>query len=259
MPTNASRPPRGSVNQIPPSRLTTTSLGLFNSRSPKCDASTVSLPSRSRRVSRLVACSQMTRLAARSNARPLAMLLGVRNAVTPPVSSQRWITSEAMSLNSRQCAWGSHAGPSPNCNPLANSTRGTPSSTIDPPSTSDTTCSPISPSTHSPRVIAAARPRARSRSIIYDRASTWSAEKSSAQPRRTCDWPATNSESRPSPQPKTPAGCASFSRRGASRQQRPCRASLRRSHGILSCSDGGMRCSDRCCSTAPCPSAIASS
>src|ERR1700741_4375510 len=84
---------------MPPSLLTTTSLGLFSSLPWYVDASTVILPSASVRVSRLVACSQASSRPWRSQARPFALLLGARNPALPPAWLHRPIQFPGVVVN----------------------------------------------------------------------------------------------------------------------------------------------------------------
>src|SRR5260370_39601276 len=66
-----------------PSDLTTTSFGRLSWRPWKLLATTVVLPSSSRRVTRRLSCSQAISRPCRSRVRPLARLVGPRNSDTP--------------------------------------------------------------------------------------------------------------------------------------------------------------------------------
>src|SRR6266849_4213434 len=113
-------PKGGSVNQIEPSDVTTTSLGELSRLPAKPSHSTVSVPSGSVRVTRLAPCSQVTRRPWRSRVLPLAVLDGLRKTLTAPVSSSHFMMrSFGMSLHSRWRPSPNQAGPSHQRNPVA--------------------------------------------------------------------------------------------------------------------------------------------
>src|SRR5258706_10895888 len=106
-------PKGGSVNQIEPSDLQTTSLGALSGLPSNLSAITVIEPSYSVRVTRRVSCSQVTSRPWRSRVLPLALFEGLRYTVTAPVSSsQRMMRLFGMSLHSRHLASPIHTGPS---------------------------------------------------------------------------------------------------------------------------------------------------
>ena len=112
-------PNTGSVNQIEPSRATTTSFGELSFRPAWESASTVMPPSCSVRVTRRVSCSHVTRRPWRSRVLPLALWDGLRNVDTVPVSSShRRIRLFGMSLHRRQRASPNHTGPSDHRHPV---------------------------------------------------------------------------------------------------------------------------------------------
>src|SRR5438045_2239222 len=106
-------PNGGSLNQIEPSDLQTMSFGALSGLPSNLSAITVIEPSYSVRVTRRVSCSQVRSRPCRSRVLPLALLEGLRNTLTAPVSSsQRIMRLFGMSLHSRQRASPIHTGPS---------------------------------------------------------------------------------------------------------------------------------------------------
>src|SRR3954447_22205501 len=107
----------GSVNQIEPSDLTTTSFGELSglpSTPPKRLQITVIVPSCSVRVTCLPPCSQVTSRPWRSRVLPLAWFDGLRKTLTWPVSSsQRRMRLFGMSLHSTTRMSPNHTGPPP--------------------------------------------------------------------------------------------------------------------------------------------------
>src|SRR5882762_7661613 len=105
-------PKVGSVNHTDPSDLTTTSFGELSGLCSKRLQITVTVPSYSVRVTRRVRCSQVTSRPWRSRVLPLALLDGLRNGATWPVSSsQRYMQSPGTSLQIRQRVSPNHTGP----------------------------------------------------------------------------------------------------------------------------------------------------
>src|SRR3954453_20220023 len=106
----------GSVNQIEPSDLTTTSFGELSglpSTPPKRLQITVIVPSCSVRVTCLPPCSQVTSLPCRSRVLPLAWFDGLRKMLTSPVSSsQRRMRLFGISLHRTPLKSPNHTGPS---------------------------------------------------------------------------------------------------------------------------------------------------
>src|SRR5687767_7078194 len=95
-------PNGGSVNQIEPSDLQTTSLGELSGLPSKLSAIVVMLPSYSVRVTRRASCSHVTSRPCRSRVLPLELFDGLRNSLTAPVSSSHFmIRLFGMSLHKR--------------------------------------------------------------------------------------------------------------------------------------------------------------
>ena len=112
-------PKGGSVNQIEPSLFTTTSFGLFSRLPSKRSASTVMLPSYSKRTTRRPACSQAMMRPCRSRVWPLALFEGFCHSLTAPVVSSHFRTRLfGMSDQSRQRTSPSQTGPSPQREPV---------------------------------------------------------------------------------------------------------------------------------------------
>src|ERR1700733_4256983 len=106
-------PNGGSVNQIDPSDLTTTSLGELSGFPSKRLQRTVIVPSGSVRVTRRAPCSQVTRRPCRARGLPLALFDGLRNTLTAPVpSSHLRMRLFGMSLHSTKRPSPNHTGPS---------------------------------------------------------------------------------------------------------------------------------------------------
>ena len=109
-------PKGGSVNQIEPSDLTTTSFGELSglpSTPSKRLQMTVIVPSCSVRVTRRPPCSQVTSRPWRSRVLPLALFEGLRKTLTSPVSSSHFrMRLFGMSLHNRQRRSPNHTGPS---------------------------------------------------------------------------------------------------------------------------------------------------
>src|ERR1051326_8628230 len=106
-------PNTGSVNQIEPSDLTTTSLGELSGFLSKRLQMTVIDPSCSVRVTRRIPCSQVTRRPWRSRVLPLALFEGLRKTVVSPVSSSHLrMRLLGMSLHNRHRISPIHTGPS---------------------------------------------------------------------------------------------------------------------------------------------------
>src|ERR1700704_4139565 len=98
-------PNGGSLNQIEPSDLTTISFGELSGLPSNLSISTVTVPSYSVRVTRLLSCSQVTSRPCRSRVLPLALFDGLRYTLARPVpSSQRMMRLLGISLQSRQRA-----------------------------------------------------------------------------------------------------------------------------------------------------------
>src|SRR5215469_2238963 len=107
-------PNSGSVNQIEPSDLTTTSLGELRRLPSKLSRMVVRLPSGSVRLTRLPPCSQLTRRPWRSRVLPLVKLEGLRNTETAPVSSSHLrMRLLGMSLHRKKRPSPNQTGPSP--------------------------------------------------------------------------------------------------------------------------------------------------
>src|SRR5215467_5475183 len=103
----------GSVNQIEPSDLTTTSFGELSGLPSNLSISTVMVPSYSVRVTRRASCSQVMRRPWRSRVLPLALFDGLRNTVVRPLSSSHLrIRLLGISLHSTQRESPNHTGPS---------------------------------------------------------------------------------------------------------------------------------------------------
>src|ERR1043165_6159982 len=106
-------PNGGSVNQIEPSDLHTMSLGELSGLPSKRSAITVMLPSYSVRVTRRASCSQVRSRPCRSRVLPIALLEGLRNTLTAPVSSSHLrMRLLGMSLQRRYRPSPNQAGPS---------------------------------------------------------------------------------------------------------------------------------------------------
>src|SRR5712692_8273914 len=115
-------PNAGSVNQIEPSDLTTTSFGELSGL-PSTPSNrlqiTVIVPSCSVRVTRRMPCSQVTSRPCRSRVLPLALFDGLRKMLTSPVSSSHLrIRLLGMSLHNRHRRSPSQTGPSLHRQPL---------------------------------------------------------------------------------------------------------------------------------------------
>src|SRR5213075_3076267 len=112
-------PNGGSVNQTESSDFTTMSFGELSGLPLNLSASTVMPPSYSVRVTRLLSCSQVTRRPWRSRVLPLALLEGLRNTLTAPVSSSHFrIRLLGISLQSRYRLSPNHTGPSDQRQPV---------------------------------------------------------------------------------------------------------------------------------------------
>src|SRR2546421_9129684 len=105
-------PKGGSVNQIEPSDLQTTSLGALSGLPSNLSAITVIDPSYSVRVTRRVSCSQVSNRPCRSRVLPLALFEGLRKTLTAPVSSSHFMMRLlGMSLHSRYRPSPNQTGP----------------------------------------------------------------------------------------------------------------------------------------------------
>src|ERR1700752_3953055 len=105
-------PNGGSVNQIEPSDLQTTSFGELSGLPWYLSAITVVLPSYSVRVTCRESCSQVMSRPCRSRVLPLAKFDGLRKTLTAPVSSsQRMMRLLGMSLHNRKRPSPNHTGP----------------------------------------------------------------------------------------------------------------------------------------------------
>src|SRR6185437_6197865 len=106
-------PNGGSVNQIDPSDLTTTSFGELSGLPSNRLQRTVIVPSCSVRVTWRPPCSQVTSRPWRSRVLPLELFDGLRNTLTAPVSSSHLrMRSLGMSLHNRKRPSPNHTGPS---------------------------------------------------------------------------------------------------------------------------------------------------
>src|ERR1700726_4144823 len=112
-------PKGGSVNQMESSDFTTTSLGELSGLPPNLSISTVMPPSYSVRVTRRLSCSQVTSRPCRSRVLPLALLEGLRNTLTAPVSSSHFrIRLFGISLQRTYRPSPNHTGPSDRGQPV---------------------------------------------------------------------------------------------------------------------------------------------
>src|SRR5580704_19281842 len=106
-------PNGGSVNQIDPSDLTTTSFGELSGLPSNLLHRMVIVPSCSVRVTRRAPCSQVTNRPWRSRVLPLELFDGLRNTLTAPVSSSHLsMRSFGMSLHSTKRPSPNQTGPS---------------------------------------------------------------------------------------------------------------------------------------------------
>ncbi len=112
----------GSVNQIVPSRLTTTSLGELRRPPAWRSTSPTRLPSSSVRAMRRLPCSQWTMRPSRSSVLPLVKSFGARTTRSPCVSLHWRARSLGISLYWRACSWGIQTGPSTQVPPPASRT-----------------------------------------------------------------------------------------------------------------------------------------
>src|SRR5215204_3258585 len=110
----------GSVNQIEPSDVTTTSFGELSRLPSNRSASTVIEPSYSVRVTRRPPCSQVRSRPCRSRVLPLAKAEGFRNILTAPVSSSHFMRLLlGMPLQRRKRPSPNQTGPSHQRKPVA--------------------------------------------------------------------------------------------------------------------------------------------
>jgi hypothetical protein len=113
-------PNGGSVNQIEPSDLHTTSFGELSRLPSWRSAMVVSVPSYSVRRTRRPPCSQVTSRPCRSRVLPFAKSDGLRKTPVAPVSSShRIMRLLGMSLQIRLRTSPSHTGPSHQRKPVA--------------------------------------------------------------------------------------------------------------------------------------------